>query len=103
MNTRYLQYTITTIATLLTATSAHADDKTYTFAKEPVFFKGSGSCEGIELADLNQDGVHDIVSGVPNGHIHVYYGKKSDGKTTYGEKQILKNADSNKNIKVEHW
>lgn len=101
MKNRYFLHPITTIATLLVTASAHAD--TYTFAKGPVFFKGSGSCEGIELADLNQDGIRDIVSGVPRGHIHVYYGKKSDGKTTYGEKQILQNANSKQNIKVEHW
>ena len=70
--------------------SAKDTAKTYSFAKEPVFFKGSGSCEGIELADLNQDGIRDIISGVPRGNIHVYYGKKSKTGVSYGEKKDSK-------------
>lgn len=77
--------------------------KVFAFKDEPVFFKGSGSCEGIEFSDLNQDGIRDVVSGVPRGNIHVYYGAKGEKGITYGEKQILKNAATAKDIHVKHW
>jgi len=77
--------------------------KLYAFKDEPFFFKGSGSCEGIEFADLNKDGIYDIVSGVPSGRIHVYFGAKGEDDVSYGEKKVLKNVATGKDIFVNHW
>lgn len=58
---------------LLTTANLIADE-TYSFKDKPLLIKGSGSCEGVDYADLDGDGIMDIISGIPDGFIHFYKG-----------------------------
>ena len=74
-----------------------------TFNPEPVLIKGSGSCEGIECADLDQDGRLDLISGQPmSGLLHFYHNIGTAGNPGFAPKVVLMDPQG-KQIKLQHW
>jgi hypothetical protein len=74
------------------------------FHPEPVFIKGSGSCEGIECADLDGDGKLDIVSGLPSKRgIHFYRNAGTAEQPAFAEKVLLKDSEGGEPVKFSHW
>jgi hypothetical protein len=74
------------------------------FKAEPVFFKGSGSTEGVECADLNRDGKVDLLSAVPmSGNIGFYENIGTAGKPSFAAKVLLTDPQTGKPVRLHHW
>ena len=74
------------------------------FTAEPLIIKGSGSCEGVEVADLDKDGLLDIISGTPmNGYLTFYKNTGTNYKPAFADKVFLSNSENKMPIKTHHW
>jgi hypothetical protein len=104
---RVTTYTALAVGLMLpgiVGTAFAKEPKVARFSSEPLFVKGSGSCEGVDCADLDGDGKLDIVSGIPmKGGIHFYRSTGTAEKPVFTNRVVLADSKTGERVKFSHW